>query len=302
MDDGDNASQPDGVAGGPSVGVIGLGDIGAGVAASVAAAGLPLAVCDVRDEATDRFAETATIAASPAELAKVSDVIVVAVVNDAQVRAVLTGPDGALAAARPSASVIVVSTISPATVEEVAAEASAAGVGIIDCGVSGGPSSAASGELICMVGGDEATVDRVRPVLDAMSVLVVRTGPLGSGLVAKLARNIVQYGSWLAAYEAQRLAEAAGIDLAKLASVIRASDAKIGGAATLMFRQTVAPFGPDDDEGIVQAMRAAAALAHKDLRAALAVGTGLGLDLPVAALTEAHCDDVFGMGTAEEGT
>ncbi len=302
MTDGDNASQSDGAAGGPSVGVIGLGDIGAGVAASVAAAGLPLAVCDVRDEATDRFAGSATVAASPAELAGVSDVIVVAVVNDAQVRAVLTGPGGALAAARPSASVIVVSTVSPTTVEEIGAEAVAAGVGIIDCGVSGGPSSAASGELICMVGGDEATVDRVRPVLDAMSVLVVRTGPLGSGLVAKLARNVVQYGSWLAAYEAQRLAEAAGIDLAKLATVIRASDTKIGGAATLMFRQTVAPFGPDDDEGIVAAMRAAAALAHKDLRAALTVGTALGLDLPVAALTEAYCDDVFGMGTPEEGT
>ncbi len=65
MTDGENASQPGGAAGGPSVGVIGLGDIGAGVAASVAAAGLPLAVCDVRDEATDRFAESATVRRRP---------------------------------------------------------------------------------------------------------------------------------------------------------------------------------------------------------------------------------------------
>ncbi len=61
-------------------------------------------------------------------------------------------------------------------------------------------------------------------------------GPLGAGLPAKLARNLVQYGSWLAAYEAQVLAEAAGIELAKLAQVIKASDAQIGGASTLMFR------------------------------------------------------------------
>ena len=79
-------------------------------------------------------------------------------------------------------------------------------------------------------------------MFDAFGSLTVRMGPFGTGLAAKLARNLVQYGSWLAAYEGQVLAEAAGIDLAKLAQVIRASDAKIGGAATLMFRSTVAPF------------------------------------------------------------
>ena len=94
-------------------------------------------------------------------------------------------------------------------------------------------------------------------------------GPFGAGLAAKLARNLVQYGSWLAAYEGQLLAEAAGIDLPKLAQVIKASDARIGGASTLMFRSTVAPFTDDDDAGLVGAMHAAAALAHKDLRAAL---------------------------------
>jgi 3-hydroxyisobutyrate dehydrogenase len=119
-----------------------------------------------------------------------------------------------------------------------------------------------------------------------------------AGMLAKLARNLVQYGSWLAAYEGQRLAEASGIELAKLAEVIRASDAKIGGAATLMFRPTVAPLGPADDARLVGAMRAAAALAHKDLRAALEAGAGLGLDLPLATMTEACCDQIFGVGAA----
>ena len=74
--------------------------------------------------------------------------------------------------------------------------------------------------------------------------LVLHMGPLGAGLSAKLARNLVQYGSWLAAYEAQVLAETAGIPLPLLAQAIRSSDRRIGGAATLMFRDTVRPSGP----------------------------------------------------------
>src|ERR1035441_5814887 len=85
----------------PVVGVIGLGDIGDGVATSVLAAGLPLVVCDVRDEATEKYRGRAVLAGSPAELGQRSDVVVVAVVNDAQVHAVLSGPAGALAAAGP---------------------------------------------------------------------------------------------------------------------------------------------------------------------------------------------------------
>ena len=281
----------------PSVGIIGLGDIGAGAAASIASAGLALSVCDLRDEATSPFAETATIALSPAALASSSDVVIIAVVNDAQVQSVLEGPNGVLAGARPGAVIVIVSTISPSTVAEVAILANAAGVGLVDCGVSGGPTAAAQGELICMVGGADQDIERCRPALEAMSSLIVAMGPLGAGLMAKLARNVVQYGSWLAAYEGQRIAEAAGVDLGKLATVIKASDAKIGGPATLMFRPTVAPFGPDDHPGLVEAMRTAAVLAHKDLHAALALGHDLGIDLPLVEMTEARCDDIFGLGT-----
>jgi len=284
----------------PVVGVIGLGDIGDGVATSVLAAGLPLVVCDARDEATEKYRGRAVLAGSPAELAQRSDVVVVAVVNDAQVHAVLSGPEGALASAGPMTTLLIVSTISASCVEAIGVESAEAGVAVVDCGVSGGPSAAASGDLVCMVGGDPATIDDVRPVLDAISSLVVRMGPFGAGLTAKLARNLVQYGSWLAAYEGQLLAEAAGIDLGKLAQVIKASDARIGGASTLMFRSTVAPFTESDNEGLVSAMRSAAALAHKDLRAALEVAGTLGVTLPMATLTEDRCDDIFGVGTGQE--
>ena len=99
---------------GPTVGVIGLGAIGDGVADSVHAAGLPLVVSDIRAEATDRHADHATVAVSPADVARAADVVVVAVVNDEQVHAVLSGPDGALVAGGPGTTFVVVSTITPA--------------------------------------------------------------------------------------------------------------------------------------------------------------------------------------------
>jgi 3-hydroxyisobutyrate dehydrogenase len=189
----------------------------------------------------------------------------------------------------------VVSTISTECVEAIGTEASAAGVAIVDCGVSGGPAAAASGELVCMVGGDADVVARARPVLDAIGSLTVQMGPFGAGLTAKLARNLVQYGSWLAAYEGQVLAEAAGIELSKLAEAIRVSDAHIGGASRLMFRTTVAPLTDDDPEIIVSAMRAGSLLAHKDLRAALELAARLEVDLPLATMAEARTDEVFGL-------
>ena len=274
----------------PPTGVVGLGDIGRGVAGSLQAAGVDLTVCDVRPEATEPFDK---VAATPGELAAHCEVVVIAVVNDEQVRSVVAD---LLTGARAGTTIVIVSTVSTATVAEMA-EVAGPDVAVLDCGVSGGPGAAAEGQLVCMVGGDEAAVDRVRPVLDVLGSLVLHMGPLGAGLSAKLARNLVQYGSWLAAYEAQTLAEAAGISLPLLAQAIRESDKRIGGAATLMFRETARPLDPADrrDVGLIAPMQAASQLAHKDLRAALELAGTLGIDLPVASLTDEYCDRVFGV-------
>jgi 3-hydroxyisobutyrate dehydrogenase-like beta-hydroxyacid dehydrogenase len=279
----------------PRAGVVGLGDVGRGIAENIGRAGMGLTVCDVREEATSGFSETAQIASDPEDLAVKSDVVLISVMDDAQVLRVLNGPNGALGGLSPGSTVVVLSTVSPETVFEVAKLGSTREVGVLDCGVSGGPIAAAEGTLVAMVGGEEGVIDRVRPVLEAFCSLIVRMGRLGAGLEAKLARNLVQYGSWLAAYEAQCLAEAAGIDLGKLAQVIRASDEKIGGASRLMFRSSVAPFGEGDDQMVVGAMRAAASLAHKDLRAVLELGKYLGVNLPLAQMTDARADAVFGL-------
>ena len=150
------------------------------------------------------------------------------------------------------------------------------------------------------MGASSEVIAGLAPLFDAVGSLTVTMGPFGTGLAAKLARNLVQYGGWLAAYEGQVLAEAAGIELAKLAQVVRASDAQSGGAATLMFRSTVAPFSDEDDRGLVAAMQAAAALAHKDVQAALALAEELELELPLAAMTEGRCGEIFGLGRAPD--
>ena len=281
----------------PPTGVVGLGDIGRGVAGTLSTSGVDLTVCDVRPEATEPFRPGARVAATPGEVAAHCDVILVAVVNDAQVREVVTGPDGLLSAGRSEIAVVVLSTVSIETALDVAERAAEQGVLLVDCGVSGGPAAAASGELVCMVGGTAEAVERVRPVLDVLGSRVLHMGPVGAGLSAKLARNLVQYGSWLAAYEAQVLAEAAGIPLLILAEAIRESDRHIGGASRLMFRETARPLRTDEpaDAGLIPPMSAGNRLAHKDLQAAIALAETLGVDVPMARLTEAYADRVFAM-------
>src|SRR5580692_2688920 len=104
----------------PTVGVIGLGDIGSGVAAGLVRAGVDLVVCDIRPESTAPFADQAQVATDAAELGRLVDVAVVAVVTDEQVIAVLDGPTGALAGARPGSTVLIVSTVAPSTLAQVA--------------------------------------------------------------------------------------------------------------------------------------------------------------------------------------
>ncbi|MCX6512435.1 MAG: NAD(P)-binding domain-containing protein, partial [Actinobacteria bacterium] len=215
---------------------------------------------------------------------------------EAQLTEVLHGEQGLLAAKAPARSVVVLSTVSVEALATHARELEKSGIALVDCGVSGGPSAAGEGQLVAMVGGSEEGVAAVSSVLEAFSQLVLHMGPAGSGMAAKIARNLVQYASWAGAFEAQRLAEACGVPLSKLAEAIRVSDQKIGGAATLMFRDTVAPWPADTHPGLLEAMDRGAALAKKDLAAAIELGASHGLELDFATLTSRDIETVFGRG------
>src|SRR5205823_8064794 len=196
----------------------------------------------------------------PAEVAETADVISVMVLDDDQVRAVV---GEILTTAAPGTAVAVHSTIRAETAEKLAAAAAPSGVEVVDAPVSGGPMGAHEGTLAVMVGGTAEAVERCREPFSAWATLVVHLGPAGAGTRAKLARNLITFVSYAAATEAQRLAEAGGVDLARLAEVVRHSDTVTGGPGAIMFRDTTAPL--DRDDSLYEIVEHTCGLGEKDL-------------------------------------
>lgn len=209
------------------VGFIGLGNMGAPMAKRLLDWPGGLTVCDVRAEAVQPFVDAgARSASTPAEVAEHSIVICVTVIDDAQVREVLTGADGVLRTAAAGTVVAVHSTISDRTAAELAAVCADHDVEFVDAPVSGGAPGATQGALAVMVGGSEAALDRIRAPFGSFSDLIVHAGEVGAGTRMKLARNLLHFVAFTAATEAQRLAAAAGLDIAELGRVVRGWDTR----------------------------------------------------------------------------
>jgi 3-hydroxyisobutyrate dehydrogenase-like beta-hydroxyacid dehydrogenase len=201
------------------------------------------------------------------------------------------------AAGRPVV-IAVHATIGPDTAAELAAEVAATGVEVIDAPVSGGFMGAQSGRLAVMFGGSRAAYERCREPFGCWADLIMHMGPVGAGTRAKLARNLLHFAAFTAAAEAQRLAEAAGIDLRKLARVVRHSDAVTGGAGSIMLRPTTAPL--DHDDPLREILEHVRALGEKDLSLALELGSALGVDLPMARLALGSFGAGLGLPDAAE--
>ncbi|MGZ4705558.1 MAG: NAD(P)-dependent oxidoreductase [Acidimicrobiales bacterium] len=276
------------------VGFIGLGAIGAPIARHLLDRPGGLVVCDVSADALAPFTDAgATAVPTPREVGERCSVVSVMVREDDQVRAVVTGPDGVAAGARPGTVIAIHSTIRAETAEELAAELAPAGIAVIDAPVSGSVVGAAEGTLAVMVGGDETALERCRESFEHWSGLIVHMGPVGAGTRAKLARNLLQFVTFAAAGEAQRLAEAAGISLRRLGRIIRHSDAITGGPSSVFLRPTAAPMAPDDP--LFDALAHAAVLGEKDLALALELGRDLGVDLPLASYAHDHLGAALGV-------
>ena len=251
------------------VGFVGLGNIGRPMALRLAAAeGIELTVYDVVPEpVTEMVAAGAVAAPSVAELD--AEVVCVMVRDDEQVREVAS-------AVGPGTVLVIHSTVAPGTPAALAAE----GLSVLDAPVSGGPMGAADGSLAIMVGGSGVAFDVARPALETMGSKVVHAGPLGAGTRMKLARNLIHFVAFTAVTEAQRLAEAADLDLVALGEVVRHTDAITGGPGAIMYRDTTAPI-PEDDfwHGVFGHVLA---LGEKDLAYAIALADELGVDVPLA--------------------
>jgi 3-hydroxyisobutyrate dehydrogenase-like beta-hydroxyacid dehydrogenase len=280
-----------------TAGFIGLGQIGSPMARRLVDWPGGLVVYDVKQEAVDALAEAgARPAASVAEVAATADLISVMVRDDGQVADVVRE----IAAAGEGRPIVVAvhSTIGADTAPALAAEVAASGIDLVDAPVSGGFMGAQDGRLAVMVGGPAHAFERCREPFGRWADLVLHMGEVGAGTRAKLARNLLHFVSFTAAAEAQRLAEAAGLDLRKLARIVRHSDAVTGGPGSIMLRRTTAPLAADDPlAGILENVRD---LGEKDLALALRLGAELGVDLPLARIALERFGPGLGLESGEE--
>ena len=274
-----------------ALGFIGLGQIGKPMAKRWSSWPDGLVVCDVNPDAVASFAKHgATVAATPAELAAQVGLLSVMVRDDAQVSEVVAS---ALTAATPGTVIAIHSTISVATAERIEREAAEHGVLVVDAPVSGGGMGAADGRLAVMVGGSDEAFAACESAFALFADLVIHAGPIGAGTKMKLARNLLHFVAFTAVTEAQRLAEAAGLDIAKLGQVVRHSDAVTGGPGAIMHRDTAAPLSADDPWRPI--MEHVVALGEKDLTLALALARDLGVDVPLAELAQTRLASGLGL-------
>jgi 3-hydroxyisobutyrate dehydrogenase len=204
------------------VGFVGLGDQGAPVAHRIAAAGFDCVVWARRQQALEPFrAGPAKVAGSLAELGESVELLETCVFDAVGTQEVLFGPDGAAQTMAPGSIIAVHSTVSPAEVRAVAAQAARRGLRVLDAPVSGGGLRAARGELVTMIGGDADTLEQCRPVFGTFANLIVHLGGVGAGQQAKLINNAMLAANTAVAADAFGIAERLGLDPDGLAEVLR---------------------------------------------------------------------------------
>jgi len=205
----------------PRIAFLGLGIMGSGMARRLLVNGFPLTVFNRNAEKSKPFAtEGAQVASSPREAAADADVIISMVADDHAARSLWLGENGALAAAKPGTMCIECSTVTVNWVRELAAAAAQKQCHFLDAPVTGSKIHAAGGELNFLVGGDAATLEKVRPVFAAMGKNAFLLGPIGSGALVKLINNFVCGVQLASLAEAVAMIERSGLDRARALEVL----------------------------------------------------------------------------------
>jgi len=194
------------------IGFLGLGNMGAPMAANLVKAGHAVSGFDPVAAARERLAAAGGApAGSIAEAVRQAEVVISMLPEGRHVRAAYLEPAGVLESAPPGALLIDCSTIDVATARAVAEAASARGFAMLDAPVSGGVGGATAGTLTFMVGGDPAAFERGRPILEAMGKAVIHAGPSGNGQAAKICNNMMLGIQMISVCEAMALAEKLGL-------------------------------------------------------------------------------------------
>lgn len=270
-------------------GFIGLGAMGAHMARNLAQHGFLTAVWNRTEAKAAALADELGVAcaASPAQLAATVDAVLLCVSADADVLAMI---DAILPSLKPGQIVIDLSTVGSATAHEAARRVRERGADFLDAPVTGGVEGARLGTLAIMVGGAADTLERARPVLDAMGRRVVHMGDTGAGQSAKAVNQVMCAGINQAVTEALAFGARLGLDMDKLIEVVS------GGAAGNWFLEKRGPTMTRD----VFAPGFKLALHHKDLAICAAMAESLETSLPLVATTLRDYAELMAQGHGDE--
>jgi 3-hydroxyisobutyrate dehydrogenase-like beta-hydroxyacid dehydrogenase len=256
------------------IGFIGLGLMGTPIVLNLLKAGFAVSVWNrTQPKAAPALEAGAGWAETIPALVRRSDIVMMMVTDAAASEAVISGPDGVLDHAEPGLTLIDMGSIAPEMSRSIAERAAARGVAMLDAPVTGNPNVARAGKLGIMVGGEAAVLDRVRPVLEALSAVIVHAGPSGAGSTLKLVNNLILGVAIEAVAEALVLARKAGIDPDCVRQITSVGGARTGAMETRGARMIAGDFSPHFSADNM----------HKDLSTALRLADSLGAAAPVGA-------------------
>jgi 3-hydroxyisobutyrate dehydrogenase-like beta-hydroxyacid dehydrogenase len=271
----------------PSLGFVGLGVMGGGIARRLLDSGYPVTGWNrTKEKARPLLDAGLGWGDSPREVAARSDVVFTMVTDTAAIGAVTDGPDGILAGLGPGKVYVEMSTASPANVRRLADRVAEVGAHLLDAPVSGSVATLEQGKLSVMVGGDEDVFERVQPVLQAIGSRVFYVGPSGSAVTMKIATNLSLAVQMLAFSEGVLLAEKSGIPRERAVEVMLGS---VIASPMVTYRGPFVLGQPDEAWFDVSMMK-------KDLGLALELGRQLDVPLPTTAVTNELLTAARGMG------
>ncbi len=274
-----------------SVALLGVGTMGRGMAANLLKSGFPLTVYNRTRAKAEPFAtQGATIADTPAEAAKNADVVISILADDNASRTAWLGKNGALSVMPPGSTVIECGTLSPEWIAELDKETKSRKIGLVEAPVTGSRPQAEAGQLTFLCGADEATLNKVRTVLEPLSKAIIHFGPVGSGSQVKLINNFlcgVQVASFA---EAIAWVERTNLNTQQALDFFKSGAAGSGILTAMTERMTARTYE----------VNFLLRLLNKDLRYAQAAAARRGVTLTTAAVTEKLFDKAEQQGLGEK--
>ncbi|TRZ92967.1 MAG: NAD(P)-dependent oxidoreductase [Rhodocyclaceae bacterium] len=275
------------------LGFIGFGAMGRPMAEHLLRAGHELSVWSRRAESTAALiAQGVLWRASPAEVARNSEIVCTNVTGSADVEGLAFGPGGLAEGFTPGSLHVDFSTIAPSAARRIAARYAATGVDFVDAPVSGGSGGAQNAALAIMWGGKSVLAARLQPIFAVLGKTIVRVGEAGAGQVAKACNQMVMVAAIEATAEAARLAAASGIDFAKVRAAMLHGSAGSRVLDVFGGRMAAHDFAPGVE----------ARLHHKDYALLMDEAARIGAALPVSGAVAQQLNSLMARGWGTDDT